>query len=112
MFAVQLPLYIYMYIYNRLPNSKMHDFLWTISEKNIQFENLQGNQIVNHFEGISKLTTKSGLCDILHNNMRWLNEDKDDIIPKCFNLSDAAQKQMFLEEYRLTTLIHILQVCF
>ena len=95
---------------NRLPNSKAYDFVWTISEKSIVFENLQVNQIVNHYEGITKLTTKSGLCDILHNNMRWLNEDKDELVPKCYNLSDPTQKQMFVEEYRISTLILILQV--
>ena len=42
--------------------------------------------------------------------MRWLNEDKDELVPKCYNLSDPTQKQMFVEEYRISTLILILQV--
>ncbi len=65
----------------RLPSKGNFDFMWTIAEKSISFDSLQPHQIVNHFNGIMKLTTKSGLCDILQ-EMCWICESKDVISPR------------------------------
>ena len=106
-------IYIYIYIYISLPgtNKINHpDFLWTISEKSINFELLKNHQIVNHFDGINKLTTKSGFCEILH-DLQWISCDKDDISPRCYNLGDGRHRDMFIDDYRISSLITILQVC-
>ena len=57
-------------------------FVWTISEKSINFDKLRRSQLVNHFQGISALTTKNGLCDILR-EMQWINVDHREVSPRC-----------------------------
>ena len=62
-------------------NNEKPLLLWTIREKDINFEDLEAAQIVNHFEGISGLTTKMGFCEILH-DMPWICADSDEISPR------------------------------
>jgi hypothetical protein len=57
------------------------EFLWTISEKSIDFDKLLPSQRVNHFRGVSSLTTKSGVCDILR-EMLWINQDPREVSPR------------------------------
>ena len=57
------------------------DFLWTINEKDLCFSELDDSQIVNHFAGITNLTTKMGFCDIIR-DMAWICENPDEISPR------------------------------
>ncbi len=53
-----------------------------LNEKDIDFDNLEPNQIVNHFQGIAKcMTTKSGYCDLLK-SMNWKQIDNLSISPR------------------------------
>ena len=61
---------------NQLPK-----FVWTISEKSMDFDTLHSSQLANHFQGISALTTKNGVCDLLR-DMRWINQDHREVSPR------------------------------
>jgi hypothetical protein len=56
-------------------------FVWTISERAMDFDSLHPSQLVNHFEGISALTTKNGVCDLLR-EMAWIGRDHRDVSPR------------------------------
>jgi hypothetical protein len=62
-------------------SSSRPNFLWTISEKALDFTSLPPHQIVNHFDGISALTTKNGVCDMLR-EMVWINQDHREVSPR------------------------------
>lgn len=55
--------------------------LWTISEKALDFARLHPSQLVNHFQGMSALTTKSGVCELLR-DMPWIGKDPREVSPR------------------------------
>lgn len=83
-------------------------FIWTIAEKGIDFNELQEYQIVNHFEGITKITTKIGYCEILY-NMKWINQDMYDISPRSYNLGDPTMRDEFIEDFKITAAVNMLK---
>ena len=67
----------------RFPLRELPLFLWTINEKDMNFDDLLGFQVCNHFEGMANaLTTKMGFCDSLR-EMLWTGDDMLDISPRC-----------------------------
>jgi hypothetical protein len=64
-----------------LKGDEIPRFVWTINEKDVKFDELLDYQYVNHFEGITSLTTKMGLCDIL-NDIHWMQSDSAEISPR------------------------------
>lgn len=85
-------------------------FIWAISERDLDYSELLPFQIVNHFDGISKLTTKQGLCEILR-GMPWLDEHDHDICPRAYDLSIPAQRAEFADDFRLSAACNILKHC-
>ena len=52
--------------------------VWTISVRDAE---PAADQIVNHYEGISCLTTKNGLCDLLR-DLNWVSADLSEVSPR------------------------------
>ena len=75
-------LYLILILFRIVPKiGVLPCFVWTINERDIPFADLYPFQIVNHFQGISKLTTKQGLCEILRETS-WVDCDMQDISPR------------------------------
>jgi hypothetical protein len=86
-------------------------FVWTINEKDVDFNDLKHYQIVNHFEGISSLTTKVGLCECLRESSWVLDSDMGlNIAPRCFALGDPVQREDFVEEFKLNAAVNVLKL--
>lgn len=85
-------------------------FIWAINERDIDFAELLPFQTVNHFDGISKLTTKQGLCEILR-GMPWVDESDRDISPRAYDLSIPSQRAEFADDFRLSAASNVLKHC-
>ena len=73
---------------------------WTVRRKDIDFEKLQEHQLCNHFDKSTMITTKVGLSHSLR-NLIWFNSvDIDTFYPRCFDLSDNAEKEDFFTEFK------------
>ena len=81
-------------------NSPCYDLKWTVRRKDIDFDNLQDHQLCNHFDKSTMITTKDGLSHSLR-NLIWFNSvDIDTFYPRCFDLSDNAEKEDFFTEFK------------
>ena len=75
----------------KIPSS----LIWTINERDINFDTLQPWQIVNHFNGINELTTKMGFCTLLQES-QWIGVNSKVIAPRCYNIGDPIHRENFL----------------
>jgi hypothetical protein len=92
--------------------TRLPSLVWTINEKNIDFEELVTavNTRVNHFEGISVLNTKLGLCELLRDaNWSIASDVGVELVPKCYSLGDPVQREEFVDEYKLNAAVNILK---
>ena len=92
----------------RFPVRDLPHAVWTLNEKDIDFTDLDTQQVCNHFEGITSLTTKRGFCDLLQ-EMRWDSENTDDISPRCYNLGDPILREEFIDSFRITAAMNVLR---
>ena len=81
-------------------SSPCFDFKWTLRAKDIDHKGLLDHQIVNHFEKNTSITTKVGLCKSLRNLIWFNNVDIDTFYPRCFDLTDGADYEDFLDEFK------------
>jgi tubulin monoglycylase TTLL3/8 len=81
--------------------SPCFDLKWTVRRKDIDFDSLQSHQLCNHFNKSTMITTKDGLCHSLR-NLIWFNSvDIDTFYPRCFDLSDSAEREDFFTEFKV-----------
>ena len=81
-------------------NSPCFDLKWTVRRKDIDFDSLQEHQLCNHFDRSTVITTKAGLCHSLR-NLIWFNSvDIDTFYPRCYDLSDTAEREDFYTEFK------------
>ena len=71
---------------------------------------LYDDKIINIFQGIDALTTKSGLVQ-LSRELKYLSVDAAELMPASYLLSDAADIRNFVDEFRLQAVVSMLQVC-
>lgn len=80
--------------------SPCFDLKWTVRRKDIDFDNLKDYQLCNHFDKSTMITTKVGLCHSLR-NLIWFNSvDIDTFYPRCFDLSESAEREDFYTEFK------------
>ena len=94
----------------QLKHGVLPSFIWAINERDIDYTELFPFQVVNHFEGISKLTTKQGLCEILR-GMAWVDENDHNVCPRSYDLSQPSQRAEFSDDFRLSAASNILKHC-
>ncbi len=78
------------------------DFKWTLKIKDIDYSKLKDNQIANHFEKNSCLTSKVGICRNIKNLIFSNSLDVSTFYPKCYDLEDSLELEDFIEEFKIT----------
>ena len=76
--------------------SKLFDFKWTTKINDIDFSNLESQQLVNHFNNNQSLTSKYGLCKTLRCLIGNDGIDTDKFYPRCFDLADLSDFENFI----------------
>ena len=90
------------------PTDKSYDFLYTLKNVDIPFNELKPNQLVNHFWKANQITRKSGLLKNLR-NLYFKNVCIDNFYPRAYDLSDKADLEDFIEDFKTNRAICILK---
>lgn len=96
-------------MYLRLPVKELPLVVCVLNEKDINYSDLNQDQICNHFEGITSLTTKRGLCDLLRSVHLTVPEDFNELAPRCYNLGDPMHRDEFIDDFRMVAAVNILK---
>ncbi|CAI2374863.1 unnamed protein product [Moneuplotes crassus] len=99
--TIKNTLYDKGWIENMDKSSACFDLLWTIKQRDINFDTLRDGQVVNHFKNNGVITTKIGLCRNIGKVLNFNNVDVDTFFPKCFALKDEGEWEEFLLYYKL-----------
>ncbi|PFH36312.1 Tubulin-tyrosine ligase family protein [Besnoitia besnoiti] len=103
------------WIMNRLLDTHFFDLKWKISDTDDDYRCLRREQLFNHFQNNSVLTTKAGLS----RSFRLLAVEErvrtDAFFPRCYDLSTLDDCADFLVDYSrceaVTILLHYLRCC-
>ena len=90
------------------PTDKSYDFLYTLKNVDIPFTELKANQLVNHFWKANQITRKSGLLKNLR-NLYFKKVCIDNFFPRAYELSDKADLEDFIEDFKTNRAICILK---
>lgn len=93
----------------KIPSRDAPKLVWTLNDKDIDFGDLQDDQLCNHFEGISRLTTKQGFCELVRESP-LIGENGLHISPRAYNLGDSTHRDEFIDDFRLTAAVNILKL--
>lgn len=84
-------------------------FLWLHSSRSIcDYSSLPPNVILNHFDGIEVLTTKSGLVRLL-TDLKYASVNSLQVCPLSFNLNEISDFRDFIDHFRLQAAVNILK---
>ncbi|RYG94523.1 hypothetical protein EON65_57360, partial [archaeon] len=92
-----------------MPNKDAPRLIWTLSENDVDFSDLQPDQLINHFEGIHQLTTKQGFADIVRDAAQ-VSADPAALSLRTYNLGDPVQREEFIDDFRLSAAANILKL--
>ncbi|CEM06450.1 unnamed protein product [Vitrella brassicaformis CCMP3155] len=98
------------WVENSDPESDFWDLKWTLKARDIDHTKLEDHQIVNHFSRNTEITTKIGLLRNLRSLIWFEDVDIDTFFPRCFDLSDPAEMQDFVDEYKTCKAMAILKL--
>lgn len=68
---------------------------FTLKGSHIGFDGLTSNQIINHFEKVSVLTTKVGLTKTMNGLHLFSNIDQDDFFPRSYDCNEKNEFEAF-----------------
>ncbi|KAL4510195.1 hypothetical protein ABPG72_010388 [Tetrahymena utriculariae] len=97
------------WIQNPQTNSPCFDLKWTLLGKDIDYDNILPNQIVNHFENNSKICSKIGLLNSLKNLYWFDNADLNTFFPQCFDMNDPDEFNDFVKNFKLSKAVSVLK---
>ena len=84
------------WVENKDVESPCFNLKWTLKTKDIDHNNLESYQIVNHFNKATSITTKVGLTHSLK-NLIWFNSvDIDTFYPRCYDLGMQEELDDFI----------------
>lgn len=84
------------------PTSNFYDFKYALSSRNIDYNSIQKNQYVNHFEKNAELTRKVLLSKNLKNLIWFRNVDVNTFFPRCYDLNDAIETECLADDFKVT----------
>lgn len=90
------------WVENKDKESACFDLKYTLKSKDIDQNNLQDFQIVNHFTKATSITTKVGLTHSLKNLIWFNNIDVDTFYPRCFDLALPEEADDFITDFKAT----------
>lgn len=99
--SIRKALYERGWVENKDKSSPCFDLLWTLKQRDIDFEALRDGQIVNHFRFNGVITTKAGLCRNIGKVINFNNVDIDTFFPKCYALKDEGEWDDFVEQFKI-----------
>lgn len=83
--------------------------IWTLNDKDIDFSDLQPDQLCNHFEGIFHLATKQGFCELVR-EAALVGANGFSLSPRAYNLGDPIHRDEFIDDFRITAAVGILKL--
>jgi len=96
------------WVENPDPLSPAYHLRWSNKCKDVDFSNMGKEQKLNHFPRNSEITTKVGLKRNLE-NLHWHESvNIDTFFPRCYDLQDPEEMEMFLSDYKLLAAIIVL----
>jgi hypothetical protein len=96
---------------NLYPPKDIPLLVWTIMEKDIDFDAIEPQQICNHYSNITCLTTKLGLCELLRDT-KWICQNDTLISPRSYNLGDSNQRDEFIDDFKIHAVLNIIKYYF
>ena len=87
---------------------KTYDFLYTLKNADIPFNDLKSSQIVNHYWKANQITRKSNFLKNLR-NLYFKNVCIDKFYPRAYELSDKNDLEDFIEDFKTNRAICILK---
>jgi len=87
------------WVENKDPESPCFDLHWSLKSKDIKHNELNNNQLVNHFPKAQAITTKVGLMHNLKNLIWFNNIDIETFYPRCYDLSLTEEQDDFIQEF-------------
>ena len=84
------------WVENKDPDSPCFDLKWTLKSKDIKHNDLNNEQLVNHFPKAQAITTKVGLMHNLKNLIWFNNIDIETFYPRCYDLSLTEEQDDFI----------------
>ena len=96
------------WIQSKNPEDKSYDFLYTLKNADIPFNELKSNQLVNHYWKANQITRKSNFLKNLR-NLYFKNVCIDKFYPRAYELSDKNDLEDFIEDFKTNRAICILK---
>ena len=96
------------WIQSKNPEDKSYDFLYTLKNADIPFNDLKSNQLVNHYWKANQITRKSNFLKNLR-NLYFKNVCIDKFYPRAYELSDKNDLEDFIEDFKTNRAICILK---
>ena len=87
---------------------KSYDFLYTLKNADIPFNELKSNQLVNHYWKANQITRKSNFLKNLR-NLYFKDVCIDKFYPRAYELSDKNDLEDFIEDFKTNRAICILK---
>ena len=87
---------------------KTYDFLYTLKNADIPFNDLKSSQLVNHYWKANQITRKSNFLKNLR-NLYFKNVCIDKFYPRAYELSDKNDLEDFIEDFKTNRAICILK---
>lgn len=78
----------------------MYDYKWTLFEKDVKYDQLGKDQIVNHFQKSNHVTTKGGLTRTMKQSHWNTGVNHTNYFPQAFELYLEEDLDEFIEEFK------------
>jgi len=87
------------WFFNDDRESPFFDLKWTLRSTDVK-NNIQPNQLTNHFLKNTAITTKIGILKSLRNLTWFASETEDSIFPRGYDLKHPLELGIFMDDYR------------